>query len=1018
MKNLELSHNKISSIIGKPFLRQHNILLDNNELVDASFGDPNDPNRVEPLADLSHLEVIDISHNQLTRLPNLHASESKLLQLLAHHNQITDLSETDLSDMSILVILDLSSNKITRISSSALSNCVNLYKLNLANNLFFQLPSLKNQTILDQLLISNCKIEALPDDLCLTCPLLGTLSVEYNQLKSIPNLSSCKNLREVLLENNHLTALDESTFNGLSGLHTIDLSYNAISSLTNGTFRGLVNLKSLHLDYNAIRELPSGIFEDLVNLNRIDLNNNKIQSLPDNLFQRTNIIAEIRLNNNEIKYVSSIAFSNNLTYLQRLNLSSNMFSEWTFPEGGFRSLLYLSLANVEQLYQAPDPIQCDCPGVQLLEFTYPYHCCLWQDQVNPKNLKPTTTPSNEDVNFTLPVYNPTFPQILTVIPPFHSGNGANIATLIPILDWFSEAYGVDYRILPGPIIIWYFSNSTRVYTDITPPPPTVQSLVGSRSVMCSPPGDALRPCDNLMSPWPLRAAIWFILVLALLGNGSVLFVMLASKDKIKVPQFFISNLAFADFCLGIYLAFLACVDARTYGNQFYQSALEWQRGPGCSTAGFIAVFSSMLSCSMLVAVTLERVYTICHSPKTGISMSTAIVVALFCWLISFAFATLPLVGINSYSRVAVCLPFVTTELRDKIYIGVLLTTTMVAFLIILVSYTVILCIVCRSPAVGQNRKETIKLLRKMAPLVITNFLCWFPIVVIGYSALADKPLIGVSQAKWLVVLVYPFNACANPFWYAIFTKNFRHRMRSMFKHTTTYLQTPNAIGLRIHLGHNSKSRSINDLDEDEKRRRRQSQRSRSVVAYTHTAVFGTLHGQEAPAEPYMGRRASLPAVLRQSECANVPADSLLFQMRMPHTTQNNSLPNVFEATKCHEVETSLTHGSDSSRLHKSLSVLKEIPEAEDMDDDKKSTVSTQSNEYHDAADHIAEAHYCSHRQVTQDLRSLDSCCSSASNAMTETSLGSTQHLTSVIPHTTMKYTLDCNSSFIGSETEV
>lgn len=1010
MKRLELSNNRISKIIGRPFVRQRKVYLDNNELVDASF---ENPNNFKPLTELSLLEVLDISRNQLTSLPNLSASASKLLQLRAHHNQITHLSDINLSSLVVLVILDLSYNNITRVSSNAFSNCVNLNELYLEYNPLVQLPSFQNVIYLSQLSISHCLIEALPDDLCITCPQLQKLYLGFNQLKSMPNLSSCKSLHQVSLEKNFLATLNASTFQGLPELKIIDLSYNSISSLTNGTFQGLVRLKDLFLDFNAIHELPPGIFEDLVNLNRVDLNDNKIQALPDNLFQKTNFITDIRLNNNEIKYISPIAFSNNLTYLKRLNLSSNMFSEWTIPKGGFPSLLYLSMANVEQMLQAPDAALCGCPGVQQLEFTYPYHCCLWHEWVNLNNLKPSTNPSNNDVNYTLPPFNPTFPPFVTVIPPFQIANGADITPeFTKILDWFSKAYNIEYRILPGPVVIWYFVNIAH---DLTPQPPTVDNTIGTHSVKCSPPGDALRPCDNLMNPWPLRVSIWFILVLALLGNGSVLFVMLASKDKIKVPQFFISNLAFADFCLGIYLAFLACVDARTYGDQFYQSALLWQMGPGCSTAGFIAVFSSELSCSMLVAITLERVYTIYHSPKPGISMSTAIVVALFCWLISLAFAALPLFDINSYSKVAVCLPFVTTDLRDKIYIGVLLTTTMVAFLVIFVSYAVIFCTVCRSPAVGQN-KETIKLLQKMAPLIITNILCWFPIAVIGYSALADKPFIGVSLAKWLVVLVYPFNACANPFWYAIFTKNFRHRIRSMFKHTTTYLQTPNAIGLRIHLGQDSKSRNMDDIEEDNKRRRRQSQRSRSVVAYMHTAVIGTLHGQEAPAEPYMGRRASLPAVLRQPECASVPADSRLFQMRvMPHTPQNNSLPNVLEATKCQEVEAShSSHSSDSSRLHKSLSVLREIPEAEDIDDDKKSTVSTHSDEYHDAADFVAEKHYSN----LQDLRSLDSCCSSASNAATETSVGSAQHLTSVIQRTTMKYTLDCNTSLIGSETEV
>ena len=1008
MSEIVLSNNRISNISGSPFKKQQKVLLDNNRLVDVS-----------PMLNVVHLKYLDISSNQLTRLPKLYTSNSRLQHLIAHHNKLAVIDDDDFNGMSSLSFLDLSNNNISQISNNAFIDCVSLYQLQLAHNPVIQLPTFHNLSNLAELSVSHCLIEALPDDLCETCRELGVLSAEYNDIKSVPNLSKCNKLREVLLQKNDLTTIDASTFQGLLQLRTIDLSYNKISSLTIDTFQGLTNLKYLYLDHNAIRDLPIGIFEDLVSLIRIDLNHNEIQSLPNNLFQRTSFISDIRLNNNQIAMISDVAFGNNLTYLLRLNLSSNIFKKWTLPKGGFPSLQVLSIANVEPLYQAPDHFHCRCPGIQQLEFTYPYHCCLWKAQIDLEYLKPTTTPVYEDLNITLPVENPTFPPMKTVIPPFHPGNGADLDKLIPILDWFASAYDLEYKILPGPIIIWQYSNNTLGYTEITPTPPMVPNLDLSHTTICFPRGDALRPCENLMDPWPLRAAIWFILVLALLGNGSVLFVMLASKDKIKVPQFFISNLAFADFCLGIYLAFLASVDARTYGeSMFYQSALQWQKGPGCLTAGFIAVFSSVLSCCMLVAITLERVYTIYRSPKSGINMSVAIFIAMLCWLVSISFAALPLLGVNSYDRVAVCLPFVTSDIKDKVYIGILLTMSMAGFLIILISYVAILYIVCRSPAVGQNRKETLKILRKMAPLIVTDFLCWFPIVVVGYSALfnaENNAFVDTSQAKWLVVLVYPFNACANPFWYAIFTTNFRHRIQSMFKRTTGYLQTPNAIGLRIQ---DSKSRNPDDLTEEEKRRSRQSHRSRSVVAYTYMASFGTLHGPEAPAEPYMGRRASLPAVLGQTERANHPIGLLSFQMQTPHTVQNNSLPNVFESTECQVVETSLTESSDSSRFHRSLSVLKEIPEAEDIDCDNKSTISAQSDEYQDACDHVAGVPCYTHIQVTQDLRSLSSCCySSSSNVVANEACP--QHSSTVVPcSATMNYTLDCNSSFVGSESDV
>ena len=813
--------------------------------------------------------------------------------------------------MSHLSVLDLSNNNIIRVSNNALSDCINLYQLNLSNNRLIQLPNLHSQSKLYQLSVSHCKIEAVPSDLCQTCPGLGKLSVDYNQLTSIPNLSDCRELIEVLLQNNSLQTLNVSTFQGLSLMHTIDLSHNAISSLTQGMFEGLVSLKYLHLGYNNIIELPLCIFEDLVNLSRVDLSNNKIKLLPDNLFQKTGIISDICLNNNDIQDISPIAFAKNLTYLQRLNLSSNAFSKWTLPQGGFPGLVSLSLADVDQLYQAPDPTQCACPSIQLLEFTYPYQCCLWQDL--------------------------------------------------------------------------FYTKPTATYThnNFTPMPPDVASLPGGAPtyVICKPRAEPLSVCNNLMDPIPLRVSMWFILILDILGNGFVLFVMLVSKEKIKVQQFFISNLAFADFCIGVYLAFLAGVDAKTYGMIY--EIKQWQNGPACSAAGFIAVFSCELSCCMLVCVTLERVFTIYRSPKHGISMSTAIIIAMVCWLVSFAFAILPLMlGVNSYSEVAVCLPFGTSNLKDKLYIGVLLMVGVITFLIILVSYLAILCTVCRSPAIGQKRKETIRLLRKVAPLIISYFLCWCPIVIVGCSSLSGKALLDVDKAKWLVVFVYPFHACTNPFCYAIFTDYFRHRIRSIWQCTTTH--TPSAYG---------RSRNSHELTEEERRIRRQSYRSHSVTVPIAGALHGHDSAHEALAQPYMRRRSSLPTVFRQSEPThtNHPIRSPSYQMS--HTLQNNSLSNVLRSTESQVTITSLIKCLDSGRLHHSSAVLKETPE--DLTGaDSKCTV---MNECPLQDGHTVVAPCCP-PQVT--------CyCSSRSHVANETCHG-------------RDYMLKPDSRLVGMETEV
>jgi hypothetical protein len=63
--------------------------------------------------------------------------------------------------------------------------------------------------------------------------------------------------------------------------------------------------------------------------------------------------------------------------------------------------------------------------------------------------------------------------------------------------------------------------------------------------------------------------------------------------------------------------------------------------------------------------------------------------------------------------------------------------------------------------------------KRMALLVFTDFACWAPIAFFGLTALAGRPLIGVTHSKILLVFFFPLNSMANPFLYAILTKQYR-----------------------------------------------------------------------------------------------------------------------------------------------------------------------------------------------------------------------------------------------------
>lgn len=54
------------------------------------------------------------------------------------------------------------------------------------------------------------------------------------------------------------------------------------------------------------------------------------------------------------------------------------------------------------------------------------------------------------------------------------------------------------------------------------------------SITCTPTQDEFNPCEDIMSPSFLRVLIWVVSVLALLGNTTVLLVLLGRNEHLPV----------------------------------------------------------------------------------------------------------------------------------------------------------------------------------------------------------------------------------------------------------------------------------------------------------------------------------------------------------------------------------------------------------------------------------------------------------------------------------------------------
>ncbi|XP_064600868.1 leucine-rich repeat-containing G-protein coupled receptor 5-like [Liolophura sinensis] len=657
---------------------------------------------------LEGLRVLEINKNELTQVPVALYSLTELNDLTLADNQIEYLPDECFSGNQNLVYLQLKGNPITSVGPKAFSNLPHLEKLILSEARDQEVfPDLTGSESIKILGFDRASIEAIPPDICLILPKLQSFDIHSNRILDIPDLSECRELRILNLGNNKLTSLEGEPFLGLSQLRDLTLSHNYITHIPEHAFSGLDRLQYL------------------------DLLHNKIKSIHPKAFK-------------------------SLSLLDDLNLGENDFPE--LPTEGLSNLKHLKTYHNKELQDFPAPEVF--PKIRFLTLSYAYHCCEFIE--SPEEAMEEEIELREDIQWLR--YN-----------EYDSSLLHNLTNILAPLDNLSiseedlvhtlyEGFGTDYDYEIPTVAEEYFEDykPQNYAEDIVLPKPPIE---------CKPLPGPFMPCVDLFGCWLLRCGVWLVFLLSVLGNGVVLFVSVSSRSKMDVPRFLICNLACADFCMGIYLGFLAIVDASTLG-EFKKHAIKWQTSPGCLIAGFLGVLSSELSVFTLTVITLERFYAITHAMQLNkrLSLKRAGYIMIGGWMFAIMVATLPLFGISDYRKFAVCLPFEIGDTASLGYVCFIMLFNGISFSVIVSCYMKMYCSIRGSHAWNSNDSRVAK---RMALLVFTDFACWAPITFFSLTAAFGKELISLDDAKIFTIFVLPLNSCANPFLYAILTKQFK-----------------------------------------------------------------------------------------------------------------------------------------------------------------------------------------------------------------------------------------------------
>ncbi|XP_072436958.1 follicle-stimulating hormone receptor-like isoform X6 [Chiloscyllium punctatum] len=562
-----------------------------------------------------------------------------------------------------------------------------------------------------------------------------------------PKLCSCKSDDRVTCEGREVDHFPK----GFSrGSRKLIIKYTILSIIPSGAFSGLRNVTSIWLLQNDILEnIEENTFVNLPSLNEIIIDKAQLLvHIDQHAFGNLPHLRYMTITNTGIRFFPDITNIHSEDFLL-LDISRTGIT--ALPIHGLKSIKKLIAQSTNNLKKLPPLTNF----VELREasMTYSSHCCAFENENAKKKKEFLWSPVCNRFYGKNYVFSNTSSEAEWEIGSTHSKKSMEMNSALPQQYGFLESEA------------WFDSNEDEPFFDYG----LCSNIV---DVICNPKADDFNPCEDIVGKDILRVIIWLMNILAIIGNVVVLIVLLTSRYKLTVPRFLMCNLAFSDFCMGLYLLLIASVDIQTKG-QYYNYAIDWQTGAGCASAGFFTVFASELSVYTLTTITLERWHTITYAMQLDKKLHLRHAIVIMCggWAFSFIVAILPLLGISNYKKVSICLPMDINSPVSQAYIIFILLLNVIAFLIICLCYIKIYLTV-RNPNFISTNGDT-KIAKRMAVLIFTDFICMSPISFFAISAALKVPFITVSSSKILLVLFYPINSCANPFLYAFFTKTFR-----------------------------------------------------------------------------------------------------------------------------------------------------------------------------------------------------------------------------------------------------
>nr|KAG5702544.1 hypothetical protein BaRGS_003704 [Batillaria attramentaria] len=284
--------------------------------------------------------------------------------------------------------------------------------------------------------------------------------------------------------------------------------------------------------------------------------------------------------------------------------------------------------------------------------------------------------------------------------------------------------------------------------------------------------DEIASCNDLLRSNAYRGFLWVIACMAIVGNAVSFSARIVQKEAAKTGfHAFVTNLSVADFLMGVYLTIIGVAD-QVYRGIYLWNDKMWKDSAACKMSGFLSLLSSEVSAFFICLITLDR-FLVLRFPLSLLHFRkwSALVASTVAWATGFVLAIAPILPMMSewefYSQTGICIPLPVTR---KVFggqsyaFGLMVVFNFVLFILIVIGQVLIFLSVRKNTIASNRGNQDATIARRLTSIALSDFLCWFPIGLLGLLASKGTPISGEINVA-MVIFVLPLNSALNPFLY-------------------------------------------------------------------------------------------------------------------------------------------------------------------------------------------------------------------------------------------------------------